>query len=197
MLRSTGSCPNYFEPGKKIKTNFAGQTMTAIDTLTITKLVKFARLLELIEPMRQQGARIVWTSGCFDILHAGHIVYLKQAKTLGDVLIVGLNSDESVRSLKGANRPLVSQFERALILDSIVSVDYIIIFDEPRPFKILQRLRPDVYVKGGDYTIETIDQDERSIVEANRGEVVIVHGLNGFSTSALIKKIADIHSRHR
>ncbi|MBN1155796.1 adenylyltransferase/cytidyltransferase family protein [candidate division KSB1 bacterium] len=165
------------------------KTLSYPDLTQINKLFPLDTLIERINPLREQGAKVVWTSGCFDILHAGHVIYLKFAKNTGDILIVGLNRDASVQSLKGNDRPLMSQVERALVLDSIVYIDYLIVFHEPRPLDILSRLKPDIYVKGGDYTIDTIDQEERHIVEMNGGKIVIAPCLEKISTSRLIEKI--------
>lgn len=136
---------------------------------------------------RQQGRRIVFTNGCFDILHRGHITYLSQAKALGDVLIIGLNSDDSVRRLKGDSRPINPLEDRAKVLAALSCVDHIIPFAEDTPSRLLHRLRPDIMVKGGDYTRETLP--EAPLVEALGGEVVILSYLDDFSTTGIIERI--------
>ncbi|MBN1481837.1 D-glycero-beta-D-manno-heptose 1-phosphate adenylyltransferase [candidate division KSB1 bacterium] len=133
--------------------------------------------------------KIVWTNGCYDILHAGHVLYLQRAKRLGHYLIVGLNSDRSIRATKGPLRPIVNQNERAIVLSALECVDYIIIFDQDSPIEIIKDLKPDIYAKGGDYTLETINQPERRVVESYGGDIVILPGLKGSSTTTIITKI--------
>ena len=137
--------------------------MTSTHLTKIKKVVTLDLLVDKVKHLRKSGKIVVWTSGCFDILHAGHVHYLQQAKELGDFLIVGLNSDVSIKALKGENRPIFSQLNRATVLNAIECVDCIFIFDEQRPVEILTRLKPEFYVKGGDYNIDSIDQDERRI----------------------------------
>ena len=137
--------------------------------------------------LRSQGKRIVFTNGCFDLLHVGHTRYLAQAAKLGDVLVVGVNSDASVRKLKGASRPITPEGERAEVLSSLRFVDYVVVFSEERPDAIIALIKPDVHVKGGDYTLEEIP--ERSIVESYGGKVVILPKVEGRSTNAIIQKI--------
>lgn len=143
----------------------------------------------VLAPMRGQGQQIVWTNGCFDILHAGHVTYLNEASQLGDVLVVGLNGDASVRAVKGAGRPINSEADRALVLAALASVDYVLIFPETDTVPILERLKPDVYAKGGDYTIDTINQDERRCVEGYGGKVAVLSGVEGKSTTQVIRKM--------
>ena len=146
-----------------------------------------------VKRLRQEGKRVVWTNGCFDILHVGHITYLLKAHEEGDVLIVGLNSDDSVRGIKGniqgQVRPVVNENDRALVLSALCCVDYIIVFDEPTPMKALQALRPDVYVKGGDYSIDTIEQTERHFIESYGGRIAILPGVEGHSTTNIIDRV--------
>lgn len=144
-------------------------------------------LVRALERERSQGKRVVFTNGCFDILHIGHLRSLEMAKGHGDILVVGLNSDDSVRRLKGEHRPLVEQDDRAALLDSLRPVDYVVIFDEDDPIETLRRVRPDVHVKGGDYRPE--DLPEREVVEEGGGKVVIVPLVEGYSTSALMEKV--------
>ena len=141
------------------------------------------------------GKKFAWTNGCFDIIHAGHVDYLERSKAYGDFLVVGLNSDASVRLSKGADRPIVEQDQRAKLLSALSCVDYVLLFDDRSPIKVIESLRPDVYAKGGDYTIETIDQDERRLVEGYGGEIALFPGIEGMSTSTLIEKILRQHKR--
>lgn len=135
---------------------------------------------------KEQGKKVVFTNGCFDILHVGHITYLNEAKKLGDVLIIGLNSDASVRRLKGESRPVNSQIDRALVLDALRSVDYVSIFNEDTPFELLEGIVPDVLVKGGDYKKEDVVGGD--IVTKNGGDVVIIPFVNGKSTTSIIER---------
>lgn len=160
-----------------------------MDSNLLSKLVTLDAFSKIIAENRSRNKKIVWTNGCFDILHVGHVEYLAGAKQLGDVLVVGLNSDPSVRQLKGADRPLFNQTERAKVLNAIEFVDYILIFEDPSPLNLLRYLQPDFYVKGGDYNIETIHQDERRCIENYGGEIVILPMIKGASTSKIIEKI--------
>ncbi|PIV21381.1 MAG: D-glycero-beta-D-manno-heptose 1-phosphate adenylyltransferase [Deltaproteobacteria bacterium CG_4_8_14_3_um_filter_45_9] len=144
-------------------------------------------LLRIIKHLKAKGKRIIFTNGCFDLLHVGHIRYLEEARALGDVLIVGVNSDSSVRKLKGSKRPVLPEEERAEILSGLGCVDYIIIFDEIDPLKLITSLQPNVLAKGGDWTKEqTVG---KKVVERSGGEVVIIPFVQGASTSNLIKTI--------
>jgi rfaE bifunctional protein nucleotidyltransferase chain/domain len=138
---------------------------------------------------KRNGRRIVFTNGCFDLLHPGHIGSLEQARALGDALMVGLNSDASVRELKGAGRPVLPEHERAEILSALESVDAVIIFDEPTPREVIARLLPDVLVKGGDWPGDQIVGREE--VEAAGGRVVSVPVVPGYSTTAILRKIRE------
>ncbi|HLZ52093.1 MAG TPA: D-glycero-beta-D-manno-heptose 1-phosphate adenylyltransferase [Candidatus Acidoferrum sp.] len=138
---------------------------------------------------KRNGRRIVFTNGCFDLLHPGHIGSLEQARALGDVLIVGLNSDASVRQLKGAGRPVLPERERAEILCALECVDAVVIFDEPTPREIISRLLPDVLVKGGDWPGDQIVGREE--VEAAGGRVVSIPVIPGYSTTAMLRKIRE------
>ena len=144
-------------------------------------------LLRIINDLKAEGKRIVFTNGCFDLLHIGHVRYLEEARALGDVLVVGVNSDASVRKLKGPKRPILPEAERAEILSSLGCVDYISLFDEIDPLKLITSLRPDVLVKGGDWTKEQTVGKE--VVERSGGEVVIIPFVKGASTSTLIETI--------
>jgi len=151
------------------------------------KIKERGNLREMIEDLRAKGKRIIFTNGCFDLLHIGHIRYLEEAKTLGDILVVGVNSDRSIRSLKGPKRPILPEEERAEILSGLGCVDYITIFDEPDPLELISSLQPHVLVKGGDWTKETTVG--RGVVEQSGGEVVIIPFIQGASTSNLIETI--------
>lgn len=142
-------------------------------------------LIALLERLREQGNRIVTTNGVFDLLHVGHLRYLQQARGLGDVLVVAVNSDESVRALKGAARPVVPDKERAELLSGLRCVDHVAIFTEPTPETLLRRIKPHIHVKGGDYREQ--DLPEAAAVRENGGEVVILPLTPGRSTSALIE----------
>lgn len=141
------------------------------------------------EAWRREGKRIVWTNGCFDIFHAGHAKALEVARGQGDVLIVGLNSDRSVRELKGEGRPLCDENERAEVMSALESVDRVLLFDGKRCIDELNALKPDVWTKSGDYTEESLDQDERQAVLSNGGRIVITPLIPGISTTLLVKKI--------
>ena len=144
-------------------------------------------LLRIIKNLKAKGKRIVFTNGCFDLLHIGHVRYLEKARTLGDALVVGVNSDSSVRKLKGPKRPVLPAKERAEILSGLGCVDYITIFDELDPLKLITSLHPNVLVKGGDWTKEQIVG--REVLERSGGKVVIIRFVKGASTSTLIETI--------
>ena len=135
-----------------------------------------------------QGKKIVFTNGCFDILHVGHVRYLTAAKNFGDVLIVGLNTDESVKKLKGASRPINNQYDRAEVLLGLKAVDHVIFFGEDTAENLIAELQPDIYVKGGDYTLETLP--EAKIVQAYGGQIELVQLVEGKSTTKIIEKIS-------
>ena len=153
------------------------------------KLKTLEELKAIVAKLHGEGKKVVWTNGCFDILHAGHITYLQRASAHGDALIVALNSDESVKQVKGPDRPIIPEQERALVLSALECVDYVLIFGETNTVSILETLRPDVYAKGGDYTIDTIVQEERRVVEGHGGSIAIVPGVEGHSTTGLLERI--------
>jgi len=153
------------------------------------KIVSLSQLNSIVREAQSQGKRVVWTNGCYDLVHAGHILYLEKARALGDLLVLGLNSDASVRLSKGANRPIVNQEQRAQLMSALSCVDFVIIFDDQSPVKIIGQLKPDIYAKGGDYSIDTINQDERSLVESYGGRIMLLPGVEGMSTTHLIEKI--------
>jgi D-beta-D-heptose 7-phosphate kinase / D-beta-D-heptose 1-phosphate adenosyltransferase len=156
------------------------------------KIVPPERLAMVVQAHRQRGERLVFTNGCFDLLHVGHIHYLQHARTLGERLIVGLNDDASVRQLKGVGRPVLPQDERARILAALTCVDYVTIFSESTPLTLIKLVRPDILVKGGDYTPETVVGREE--VEAYGGRVYIAPYVPGVSTTALVETIVQRHS---
>ena len=151
------------------------------------KIINRDRVSQIIDDLRRKGKKIVFTNGCFDLLHVGHIRYLQQARGEGDLLVLGLNSDRSVRELKGETRPLFPQEERAEMLAALLMVDYIVIFDERTPLNLIKEIRPDILVKGGDWRREDIVGGDE--VEAGGGRVVVVPEIPGRSTSNLVDEI--------
>lgn len=154
-----------------------------------TKLLTLQQSIEQRVALRQAGQTMVMTNGCFDLLHAGHIYYLQAAKQLGDQLWILINSDTSIRQLKGPNRPIESEAERAYCLAALSCIDRLIIFDTPRIIEEIKQLQPDIYTKAGDYTIETLDQGERAALEAVGATIKFLPFLEGFSTTQMIAKI--------
>ncbi len=148
-------------------------------------------LASLVTEEKVKGKRVVFTNGCFDLLHVGHVKYLQKARTFGDLLIVGLNSDASVRALKGETRPLIVETERAHILAALDCVDYVVIFGEDTPLRLIEALRPLVLVKGGDYTPERVVG--KDVVESYGGRVELVTFVDGKSTTGIIEKIRKEH----
>lgn len=151
--------------------------------------VKLDELIDIISNLKKQNKKIVTTNGCFDIIHAGHARYLKQAKELGDILIVCLNSDESVRKLKGPSRPINHEDDRAEVISSLESVNYVVIFGEDTPINVLTRIKPDIHVKGGDYTEETLPETE--VIKKNGGKICFIPFVEGRSTTNIINKISQ------
>ena len=149
-------------------------------------LIPNERIEDFAATLRAAGARVVFTNGCFDILHAGHVRYLAAARALGDVLILGLNSDASVRRLKGETRPVNSAADRAEVVGALASVDYVVIFGEDTAEELIAKVRPAVYAKGGDYTRETLP--EARIVESYGGEVAFIPLVEGKSTTGIIER---------
>ena len=156
-----------------------------------TKIVRRSVLKGILDELRQAGKTIVFTNGCFDILHIGHLRYLEEAKALGDCLVVGLNTDESVRQLKGPDRPFVSEFERTEMLAGFQCVNYVVLFSEVTAINLIRELRPNIYVKGGDYT--ALDQiPETETVQSVGAEIVIVPKVEGKSTTRLISQVRTL-----
>jgi D-beta-D-heptose 7-phosphate kinase/D-beta-D-heptose 1-phosphate adenosyltransferase len=154
------------------------------------KLKKINELKEIINELKTTGKKIVFTNGCFDIIHAGHVHYLTQAKALGDVLIIGLNSDESVQRLKGNKRPINDQQARATVLSAFACIDYIVIFEEDTPYNLINHIKPDVLVKGGDWQPDEIVGAD--IVRSYGGEIKSLDFIPARSTSDIINKIKEL-----
>lgn len=155
------------------------------------RVTSAAELSGLRDRMDREGRRLVLTNGCFDILHAGHVRYLRQARALGDALAVGLNSDRSLRELKGPGRPVNGEADRAEVLAALAAVDYVVIFGDKRATALLREVRPHVYAKGGDYTPESLDPEERAALDAAGAEIVILPLVPGRSTTAVLEKMRD------
>ena len=153
------------------------------------KLKNLDELTELAAQARQNGKSVVFTNGCFDILHRGHVHVLRQAKAAGDLLIVALNSDRSVQEIKGAHRPVLPETDRIELIGAMEMVDYVIIFDEPDPYKLIAAIKPDVLAKGGDWSAEKIIGAD--VVEQAGGRIVMIPYLKGFSTSEIIERILN------
>jgi glycerol-3-phosphate cytidylyltransferase len=157
------------------------------------KIKSEKEILKITEKLKKQGKKIVFTNGCFDILHAGHVMLLQKAKTFGDILIVGLNSDSSVKKIKGPLRPIFSEKERKEILCALECVDYVVLFSEINPCKIISEIRPDIHVKGGDYDpADFLKMPEAEIVKKYGGTVKIVELKKGISTSNITRKIKNM-----
>ncbi len=152
-------------------------------------VASFDELKCIVARERKKGKRIVTTNGCFDLLHLGHVRYLQEAQKLGDVLVVGINSDASVRKLKGKDRPLNPETDRAEVVAALRCVDYTFIFHEDDPVRFVEELKPDVHAKGGDYTLDRII--ERTAVESGGGKVVLLGMVKGKSTTGLINRFKE------
>jgi D-glycero-beta-D-manno-heptose 1-phosphate adenylyltransferase len=158
------------------------------------KIIELEDLSDRCGKLQSAGKKIVATNGCFDLLHVGHVRYLQAARALGDLLVVGLNSDRSVHDLKGAGRPITAQSDRAEILAALECVDLVTIFPEIRATKFLAAVRPAVYVKGGDYTSETLDEEERATLKEIETAIRLIPFETGYSTSGLIAQICKSRS---
>ena len=143
----------------------------------------------VVTTLKAEGKKIVFTNGCFDILHVGHVRYLNEAKALGDILILGLNSDSSVKSLKGSNRPINNESDRAEVLSALKAIDYVVIFDEKTAENIVGEVKPDIYAKGGDYSIDTLP--EAKIVAEHGGKTVLLQLVDGKSSTNIINKCKE------
>jgi D-beta-D-heptose 7-phosphate kinase/D-beta-D-heptose 1-phosphate adenosyltransferase len=151
------------------------------------KIVKLEELIQIRKKAKKENKKVVFTNGCFDLLHRGHIEYLKKAKKLGDILIVGLNSDSSVKKIKGEGRPIQGQADRAVILTSLYFVDYVCIFNELTPLNLISKLIPDILAKGGDWKVKDIVG--KDIVESHGGKVLSIKMVKGKSTRNIIQTI--------
>jgi rfaE bifunctional protein nucleotidyltransferase chain/domain len=156
------------------------------------KIVSWEQLPQWRAAMRASGKKLVVTNGCFDLLHLGHVTYLETGRNMGDALLVGLNSDQSVRELKGESRPVNCETDRAAVLAALESIDGVCIFTDRAATRFLAAAQPDVYLKGGDYTLETLNQDERRTVEQAGGKITIIPFVPGKSTTDLLKKISRL-----
>ncbi len=150
-------------------------------------LVKQSDLGDILKKLKEEGKAVVTTNGCFDILHVGHVRYLEKAKSFGDVLIVALNSDKSVKSIKGESRPINNENDRAEVLSALKSVDYVVLFDEDSPIDLLLQIKPDVHTKGADYTIESLP--EAKGIMAAGGRIEFISFVEGKSTTSIIEKM--------
>lgn len=157
----------------------------------IERKIKTAyQLRKIIASLKRCGKRIVFTNGCFDVLHYGHVKYLQQAKNKGDVLIVGVNSDSSVKKIKGNMRPIVPQRQRMRVVAALESVDFVAVFKQPTPIKLIKSLKPDILIKGGDWKTKAIVGSE--FVKSYGGKTITIPFVRGLSTSNLIEKIAKV-----
>lgn len=159
----------------------------------MSKIVTWDELKKAVERHRNEGKTIVFTNGCFDILHVGHVQYLQEARRMGDLLILGLNSDASVRAIKGEKRPLVPQAERAEVVAALTTVDYVTLFDETTPLRLIEFLRPDCLVKGGDWKEASVVG--RDLVHSWGGRVVIIPLTEGASTTNIVEKILRVYGK--
>jgi len=153
------------------------------------KIKNWQEIEEISEELKRSDKKIVFTNGCFDILHAGHISYIREAKALGDILMIGLNSDGSVKRLKGPDRPINDQKSRALLLSELKSIDYIIIFEEATPYDLINCIKPNILVKGGDWKINEIVGSD--IVLSTNGIVKSLKFLEGYSSTKLINRMKN------
>ena len=156
------------------------------------KVVSVSELPGRVKKLRAAGKKIVATNGCFDLVHPGHVRYLKAARALGDILVVGLNGDASVRELKGEGRPLNDEKDRAEVLAALETVDLVTIFPELRATRFLEAAAPDIYVKGGDYNSDTLNAEERAALEKVGAKIDIVPFEKGYSTTRIIEKLRGI-----
>ncbi|MCX7821090.1 MAG: bifunctional D-glycero-beta-D-manno-heptose-7-phosphate kinase/D-glycero-beta-D-manno-heptose 1-phosphate adenylyltransferase HldE [Brevinematales bacterium] len=175
VVAKAGTAPIYYD-----------ELIRVFEKQKLNKLLSLDELLIVLDDLKKKGKRIVFTNGCFDILHRGHISYLFEAKRLGDVLVIGLNSDFSVKRLKGETRPINNEFDRALLLSALEMVDYIVLFNEDTPYEILSKIKPDILVKGGDYKPEQVVGREFA------KETIILNFIDGYSTTSIINKAGGI-----
>lgn len=154
---------------------------------------KVITLKKLLRELKGRGKKVVFTNGCFDIIHAGHVRYLKKARALGGVLVVGMNNDRSVRGIKGKGRPVVNERERAEVLSALSAVDYVVRFSEPTPIKLIEAIRPDILVKGADWARGSIVGED--FVKSCGGKTMRIRLARGRSTTDIIKRILRLHKR--
>ena len=157
----------------------------------MSKIKTINELKGIVEELKTQNKKIVTTNGVFDIIHIGHIRYLQEAKKLGDILIIGINSDSSVKRIKGQERPINNENDRVEVLTALQCVDYVTIFNENNPIIFLKAIKPNIHVKGGDYNMSQII--EKDTVEENKGEVMLIPEVEGYSTTDFIKKIIELY----
>lgn len=157
------------------------------------KIYQTEALVPVIEDLKKNNKKVVFTNGCFDILHTGHTRYLKEARLAGDLLIVAVNSDQSVRNLKGEKRPIVTLDERMEVLSELWFVDFVVSFDEADPYNVIKALRPNILIKGGDWPVEKIIG--KDIVEADGGRVFTIPEIPGQSTTGIIQRILELHQQ--
>ena len=157
------------------------------------KIIAADRLAEIASDLRSQRRKLVFTNGCFDLLHLGHVRYLEAARELGDALAVGINGDESVRELKGAGRPLNFEGARAEVIAALACVDYVVVFPDARATRLLEQVRPEIYVKGGDYTPASLHAEEGAVLKEIGADIHILPLESGYSTSGLIERLRNFH----
>ncbi|SFG65277.1 D-glycero-beta-D-manno-heptose 1-phosphate adenylyltransferase [Pontibacter chinhatensis] len=158
------------------------------------KIYTLPQLLKQVQAWREQGQKIVFTNGCFDLLHLGHVDYLEKAKQLGDKLVLGLNTDASISRIKGPSRPLQDEMSRARVMASLLFIDAVVHFDEDTPLKLIEAVQPDILVKGDDYAVEQIVGHE--VVQARGGSVMTVPLVKGYSTTNIVRKIENQLNKH-
>ncbi len=155
----------------------------------MNKVLALPDLAARVRDLQAKGKRVVFTNGCFDLLHVGHVRYLRAARDLGDALIVAINGDDSVRALKGEGRPLHPAHDRAEVVAALAAVDFVTIFPEVRATAALEQVRPDIYAKGGDYTPETLHPEERAVLDRIKAVIRIIPFVEGYSTTAIVRQL--------
>jgi len=180
--------------GIKPSCSWAAHLLSSNLAMSAQKIKRLKEVIEMRARFRASGKKLVFTNGCFDILHVGHVRYLNEARALGDALIVGINSDRSVRKIKGESRPIVPEEERAEVVAALASVDAVFIFDDPTPKQVIDAIVPDILVKGADWGVEEIVG--RDTVENAGGVVLNVPLVEGSSTSGIIRKVLDRFGKH-
>lgn len=156
----------------------------------MTKLLTLTQATGMAQTFKKKHQKIVFTNGCFDILHAGHVVYLEQAKALGDILMLGLNSDVSIKLNKGANRPIVPEEDRIIIMSALNCIDYVVLFDDKTPETLISHIQPDIHVKGGDYQAALLP--EYPLIQSYGGQVVILPFLPNHSTTDIVQRCQNL-----